>query len=133
MARFGRQSMDRLEGVDPVLVDWALRVVSIMDCSVVYGVRTEAEQRHMVAIGASKTMKSYHLVQADGLGHALDLAPYPIDWNDLDRFFILGGVGLAIAHEMGVPITWGRDWDRDWIFTDQDFNDFPHWQTPRPT
>ena len=131
MARFGRQSMDRLEGVHPLLVDWAFRVVKVMDCKVVRGLGTLEEQRHFVETGASLTMDSYHLPQDDGMSHALDLAPYPIDWQDLNRFWLLGGVGMALAHEMDIPIIWGRDWDGDRIYTDQTFNDFPHWQIPR--
>ena len=120
--------MSRLEGVHPLAVDWALRVVRIMDCSVVYGVRSMTEQRHMVSIGASQTMDSKHLIQSDGYGHAIDLAPYPIDFKDLDRFWMLGGVGIAVAHDMGIPMTWGRDWDSDFDFYDQEFMDFLHWQ-----
>lgn len=123
--------MKRMEGVHPLLVDWAFRVVSIMDCKVISGVRSLTEQRHMVSIGASKTMNSYHLVQDTGYGHALDLAPYPIDWNDLNRFFALYGVGLAVAHEMGIPVVWGGDWNSNGVFKDQTFNDLPHWQIAR--
>lgn len=130
MASFGRTSMRRLEGVHPALVLWALRVVDIMDCSVIYGLRTRAEQRVLVDKGASKTMRSMHLVQSTGYGHAIDLAPYPIDWAGLNRFYILGGVGLAVAKDMGLPIIWGRDWDGDMEFDDQDFNDFLHWELP---
>ena len=131
MPKFSRTSIDRLNGVHPLLVDWAFRVVAVMDCKVIYGVRSLTEQRHLVSIGASKTMNSYHLEQPTGYGHAIDLAPYPIDWDDLNRFWLLGGVGLAIAHEMGIPVTWGRDWDGDWDFDDQNFQDYLHWQIPR--
>ena len=123
MPTFGRTSKQRLQGVHPALVEWAWQVVDIMDCSVVYGVRTIAEQSHMVTIGASQTMRSYHLVQADGYGHAIDLAPYPIDWKDLYRFYELGGVGLAVAHQFDLPLTWGGHW--------KNFIDLPHWQLPR--
>lgn len=131
MARFGRRSIKRLDGVHPLLVEWAYSLVEVMDCSVVYGVRNLTEQRHMVAIGASKTLDSYHLVQPDGYGHALDIAPYPIDWEDLDRFKVLIGMGLMLAHEMNIPITNGMDWDGDLDFKDQTFNDYLHWQIPR--
>jgi len=131
VARFGKVSMQRLEGIHPLLVDFAFRVVTIMDCTVVSGVRTLATQRQYVASGASKTMDSYHLIQSDGYGHAVDLAPYPIDWDDLNRFYALYGVGLAVAHEMGIPVTWGGDWDSDGKFDDQTFFDLPHWQIPR--
>jgi len=114
------------------MVVWAYQVVEYMDCSVTYGVRTISEQAHMVSIKASQTMNSYHLIQADGYGHALDLAPYPIDWNDLYRFVALYGVGMAIAKDMGLPITWGGDWDRDGILLiDQGFDDLGHYQLPR--
>ena len=114
MAKFGKRSMSRLEGVHPTLVDWCFRVVTIMDCSVIYGVRDMTQQRHMVAIGASQTMASMHLVQdATGYGHAVDLMPYPMkDWEYLTPFHVLGGVGLAVAHEMGLKdiIRWGGAW-----------------------
>ena len=120
--------MSLLEGIHPLLVDWALRVVTIYDCSVVSGVRDLTTQAQYVATGASRTMKSKHLIQTDSYGHAIDLAPYPIDWDRLRSFDVLGGVGIAIAHEMGIPITWGGDWDRDTDVYDQDFNDLGHFQ-----
>lgn len=124
-------SVDRLHGVHPALVDWAFRVVSIMDVRVIYGVRTQEEQRQLLKAKATRTMNSYHLIQSTGYGHAIDLAPYPIDWKDLNRFYVMGGIGLAIAHDMDLPVTWGRDWDGDMDFADQEFNDFLHWQLPR--
>lgn len=134
MARFGKTSMSRLEGVHPLLVDWAMRVVTIFDCSVVSGVRDLTTQAEYVAAGVSRTMNSKHLIQSiDGYGHAVDLAPYPIDWVDPhDRFKILAGVGIAVAHEMSLPITWGGDWDGDMNFADQDFFDYAHWQIDQP-
>ena len=70
MARYGRKSMANLEGVHPLLVDWALRLVVIIDNSVIDGVRDLTTQREYVALGVSKTMKSRHLMQDDGYGHA---------------------------------------------------------------
>ena len=128
MARFGKRSMDNLEGVHPLLVDWALELVTIMDCSVVSGVRTLTEQRELVAQGMSKTMNSKHIVQPNGYGEALDLAPYPIDWNNTRSFDVLAGVGLGLAFKMGIPIRWGGDWDRDMDVTDQSFNDTGHFE-----
>jgi peptidoglycan L-alanyl-D-glutamate endopeptidase CwlK len=124
--------MERLHGVHPLLVDWALRVVSVMDCTVVSGVRSLTTQAQYVAVGASQTMKSRHLVQEDGYGHAIDLAPYPIDWDKLRSFDILAGVGLAVAHDMGIPVTWGGDWNRDMDVYDNEFNDLGHFQIEIP-
>ena len=129
MARYGRQSMAHLEGVHPLLVDWALELVVVMDNKVVSGVRDMSTQREYVAIGVSQTMDSFHLVQPDGYGHALDLAPYPVDWSDHRRFYILAGLGLGIAFKMGISLTWGGRWNPD---DDQfklpGFNDIGHFQ-----
>jgi peptidoglycan L-alanyl-D-glutamate endopeptidase CwlK len=75
-------------------------------------------------------MKSYHLIQEDGYGHAVDLAPYPIDWDRLRSFDLLAGVGIGVASEMGILkyMTWGGDWNRNMDVYDNDFNDLGHFQ-----
>jgi len=51
---------------------------------------------------------------------ALDVAPYPIDWNNLDRFRSLAAVVKAKAKALGIPIAWGGDWTS--------IKDFPHYE-----
>lgn len=128
MPKFGSTSMERLDGVHPLLVDCAFRVVTVIDCSVVSGVRSLTTQRQYVATGASKTMDSKHLIQPDGYGHALDLAPYPIDWKKLRSFDILAGVVFGIAFEMGIKIRWGGDWNMNMDVYDNEFNDLGHFE-----
>ena len=128
MARFGKRSIERLEGVHPLLVDWCFELVTIMDCSVISGVRSLTTQREYVALGVSKTMNSKHLIQSDGYGHAVDLAPYPIDWNKLRSFDLLAGVGLGLAAKMGIKIRWGGDWSQDMDVYDQSFHDTGHFE-----
>ena len=132
MARYGKRSMSRLDGVHPLLVDWSLRLVSVFDNSVISGVRDLTTQREYVALGVSKTMNSKHLIQPGGYGEALDLAPYPVDWSDTRRFDLLAGYGLMLAHEMGIPIRWGGDWDRDTQVKDQTFHDLGHFEVYTP-
>ena len=121
--------MSKLDGVHPLLIDWAFELVSIMDCKIVSGVRSKITQREYVALGVSKTMNSKHLIQDDGLGHALDLAPYPVDWNDHRRFYILAGIGLGLAHKMDIPIRWGGRWNvDDDQFKIPSFNDMGHFE-----
>lgn len=78
-------------------------------------IRTEEQQRQNVASGASKTMKSYHLV-----GQALDFvkanSDKTVDWNGY------GGSGIkkAIAEAKRLGFEWGGDW--------KDFVDKPHLQ-----
>ena len=69
-------------------------------------------------------MESKHL---DGL--AVDIAPHPIDWEDIKRFTYLAGIVVGIAHSMDIPIRWGGNWDRDnEILSDQKFDDCPHFE-----
>ena len=129
--------MGHLEGVQPILVDWCLELVTIMDNSVACGVRDLTTQAEYVRIGASKTMDSKHLIQHDGYAWAVDLAPYPVDYSDHRRFYILAGVGLGLAAKMGVPIRWGGRWNvDDDQFKLPSFNDMGHFEiitgyTPR--
>jgi len=126
--QLSQRSLTRLVGVHPDLiavVKLAIQRTSV-DFTVVEGVRTVAQQREYVERGASKTMNSYHLPQADGLGHAVDLAPLVgggIPWNDWQAFADLAAVIKACASELGVPVEWGGDW--------KSFKDGPHFQIPR--
>ena len=128
MPRFGKRSMANLEDVHPLLVDWALELVTIMDCSVISGVRDLTTQREYVSLGVSKTMNSMHLIQPDGYGHAVDLAPYPIKLERTRSFDLLAGIGLGLAFKMGIKIRWGGDWDQDMDVYDQRFNDLGHFE-----
>ena len=133
MARYGKASMHNLDGVHPLLVDWSLELVGIMDNTVVSGVRDMTTQRKYVQMGVSKTMDSEHLIQLDGFGHALDLCPYPVDWSDHRRFYILAGIGLGLAAKMNLPIRWGGRWNvDDDQFKVPSFNDMGHFEILTP-
>ena len=129
MAHYGRTSKKRLVGVHPVLEDFAYRVVKIMDCTVICGLRTIEKQKWYVGQGLSRTMKSKHLKQLDGFAHAIDLGPYiagGIPWDNEKYFYKLIGVQQAVAHEMDITIRNGSDWDRDGDMDDQKFMDLVH-------
>ena len=126
--QLSQRSLTRLAGVHPDLVDVVKLAIqrTAVDFTVVEGVRTVAQQREYVARGASKTMASYHLPQADGLGRAVDLAPLvggAIPWNNWQAFADLAAVVKTCAAELGVPVEWGGDWTS--------FKDGPHFQIPR--
>ena len=58
------RSLDKLVGVDQRLVDVVCRAIEIteIDFGVICGLRTQEEQKELVAKGASQTMKSKHQV-----------------------------------------------------------------------
>lgn len=114
----GRKSLANLEGVHPKLVAVVKRAIELttQDFMVFDGLRTMDEQKKLKARGASKTLDSYHLPQADGWGHAVDLVPIiggipKWDWQGC------AAIAFAVdraATEMGVAdlLTWGGAWDR---------------------
>tara|TARA_R110000824_G_scaffold399887_2_gene606239 strand:+ start:1158 stop:1538 length:381 start_codon:yes stop_codon:yes gene_type:complete len=121
MPRFGKKSKERLKGVNSKLINVLNELVKIMDVTIIEGLRTEARQNELLAQGKSKTKYSKHLE-----GKAVDLAPYPIDWKDRERFHYMGGMVRGIGKEMGVTIRWGGDWDSDGEIKDNGFDDLVH-------
>jgi peptidoglycan L-alanyl-D-glutamate endopeptidase CwlK len=49
-----------------------------------------------------------------------DVVPYPVDWNNLDRFRKLAAFVKAKASKLGIPIVWGGDWPK--------LKDMPHYE-----
>lgn len=65
---------------------------------------------------------------ADGLSKAIDVAPWPIDWNDSKRFELLADHILGTANDLGIMIRWGRDWDMDGRYEEKGETDGPHFE-----
>lgn len=136
----GQQSRARLKGVHPDLVkvvELAIKKTAI-DFLVLEGVRTPARQKELYAQGRTKpgqvvtwTLTSNHFAKADGFGHAVDLAPYPVDWNDLKKFDAISKAMFAAAAELGIKIRWGADWDQDGKSRERGESDSPHFELAR--
>ena len=114
----GQSSLRELKGVHPDLVSVVKRAIqlSAQDFTVHDGIRTEEEQRRLVASGASTTMNSRHLT-----GHAVDLVPFvngKLRWEWPPIYVIADAVRIA-ARELNVPIRWGGSWDVDFTSSNQ--------------
>lgn len=131
MPAFGPTSNDRLSTAHADLQRLFRRVVEFADCTVLCGYRSKAEQDRAVLEGKSKTRypNSRHNVSPS---LAVDVAPCNskgvVDWTDIRRFYMFGGIVLATAREMGIRVRWGGDWDGDLDVKDQNFNDLPHFE-----
>jgi peptidoglycan L-alanyl-D-glutamate endopeptidase CwlK len=79
MNRLGYKSRRELIGVHPdliiVVVTAIINLPKGLDATVFDGLRTLPEQRENIRRGVSKTLKSKHLPQSDGYGHAVDIVP----------------------------------------------------------
>ena len=129
MSKFGKRSRERLRGVDTKLVNVLNEVVKYFDITIIEGLRSQERQNELVAQGKSKTKFVKHV-----LGKAVDMAPYPIDWESRDDFHYLGGFVLGVAAKMGVDIRWGGDWNASSKFQgkrttkDNSFDDLVHFE-----
>jgi len=134
MRKFSERSLRNLEGVHPDLVRVVHKALEIceVDFTVVEGVRTLETQRKYFERGASKTMKSRHLVQADGFAHAVDIYPYYAGSVQVHapfaKFRAIADAIREAARQLCVNVTWGADWDRDGDTGDERFVDAPHYQ-----
>lgn len=125
-------SLAKLRGVHPDLVrvvtrcarDWKDKTFQFI---VTCGPRTLEEQKLLVRKGASKTMRSRHLVAKNGYAHAIDVAATlngKVRW-DWPLYAKIAVAMKAAAKAEGVPIEAGLDW--------KTFRDGPHYQLPWAT
>ena len=127
MPKFGKTSTDRLATCHPKLQELFNEVIKNYDCSILQGERTKEEQDEYFRTGRSKVQypNSKH---NSSPSMAVDVAPYPIDWQNTNRFYHFAGYVEGVARSMGVELRWGGDWDSDKDFSDQTFNDLPHFE-----
>ena len=123
MPEFNQRSKHRLQTCDSRLIKLFAEVVKYFDCSILEGKRTPERQAELLREGKSKILYSKHL---EGL--AVDVAPYPIDWTDRDRFHYFAGFVMGVAKQMDIPIRWGGDWDGNTQVKDNKFDDLVHYE-----
>lgn len=135
MASFSLESERELAGVHPALVSVCRRAITFMDFKVIQGPRTLEESMINVGRGTSRLKdpsKSKHLIQPDGFGHAVDLAPWPVNWEDSEMFCVLAGVMRVCAALEDVTLRWGGDWNRNNSTVDERFRDYGHFELILP-
>ena len=64
--------------------------------------------------------------------NAVDVVPYPVDWEDTDRMYYFAGFVKGVAAVMGITIRWGGDWNDNTEVKDTNFKDLPHFELRRP-
>ena len=143
-------SLGRLNGVDANLVKVVQRAIEItpQDFMVVEGVRTKEQcyinygKGRTVAQCTAKGVPAQYaqpklakvtwlnnpLSSKHVTGKAVDLVPYPVEWNDLTKFDQVAKAMFAAADELGVSIRWGADWDNDGNYREKGEYDSPHFE-----
>jgi peptidoglycan L-alanyl-D-glutamate endopeptidase CwlK len=106
----------RLSECDERLQKIVNELLDHMDVSVLCGYRGEKEQNEAFKNGNSK-LKFPMSKHNKKPSLAVDLAPYPIDWNDIGRFDKMLDKVQEIADKHGVKVRLGRTFK---------FKDYPH-------
>lgn len=127
MNRFSRTSAARLATCHPDLQAVMEQALQVCDCTILCGYRNESEQNALFSEGKSQLHypKGRHNASPS---LAVDVAPYPIDWHDRERFSYFAGVVIGIGASMGIAIRWGGDWDGDFDLKDNNFDDLVHFE-----
>ena len=127
MAKFGRRSKERLKSCDKKLQKVFNEVIKHVDCSVLEGHRSAERQNKLYDEGKSKVRYPNGRHNADP-SRAVDVVPYPIDWDDRERFHLFAGFVIGIARSMNIKLRWGGDWNMNFEVDDNNFDDFPHFE-----
>ena len=127
MPSFGAESRKRLDTCHKDLQDLCELVIRNYDFTVLEGFRSSTRQDDLFRQGKSK-LRGGQSKHNNDPSLAVDIAPYPIDWESTKRFYLLAGFMFQAASELGIDLRWGGDWDGDWIHTDQSFHDLPHFE-----
>ena len=136
MPKFSEKSRKFLNQCHPDIIIVCNELIKHVDFTVLSStVRTVEEQKKFVAEGKSKTMDSKHLIgEKRDRSDAIDITPYPINWNDRERYCYLAGWFLGIAKSfyiLGIiksKFRWGGDWNQNNEFKDEKFIDMKHFE-----
>jgi peptidoglycan L-alanyl-D-glutamate endopeptidase CwlK len=142
MNKYGERSKKNLSTCHKDLQIVFNEVIKYYDCSVISGHRPPSEQNELYKQG--RTKPGAIVTQLDGYRKkskhnykpslGVDVVPYPIEWDNIDRMKVFIGYVLGISAilksqgKIKNKIVSGIDWDDDTFYNDQQFKDHPHFQ-----
>ena len=139
--KLSERSLNSLKGVNPNLVKVVERAIELteQDFLVLEGVRSKEQcyinygKGRTVAQCSAKGVPTKYaqpslskvtwlnnpLASKHVTGNAVDLVPYPINWNTISKFTTISKAMKQAAKELGVDLEWGGDWTK---------KDYPHFE-----
>lgn len=138
MYYYSIESKEKLGQCHSVLQIVFSEVIRSFDNSIICGHRSQPEQAEAFRKGFSKVCfpdSGHNQIPA----MAVDAIPYPVDWNDRERFIYFAGHVKGVFNtlksnkslkELFAPyeLVWGGDWDSDSDLKDQIFMDLAHYE-----
>ena len=117
MPKFSKTSKEKLVTCHRDLQRLCNELIEYTDFTVICGHRTEEEQEEVYENGYS--MVPYPMSKHNRFPSiAVDIAPYPIDWENVERWTIFVDMVKMLADKLGINIKCGRDF--------KSFKDYPH-------
>lgn len=119
MPTFSDRSLKSRAELHPMLQKLVDAAIKEIDFVILDGTRGRAEQEKAFRAGNSKAhfgQSAHNFVPAV----AMDICPYPIDWDNIERFIALSKIVKAKAAEFGIDIVYGGDW--------KTIKDYPHFE-----
>lgn len=125
MPYYSAKSLERLATCHPTLQRLFHEVIKHIDIAVIQGHRgkQQQDQAYEDRLSTKPWPQSKHNTFPS---LAIDVAPYPINWADSERFYHMIGFIRGVASQQGIKIRVGGDWDGDFDLKDQNFYDLPH-------
>ena len=132
MPRYSTRSKSRLATCDKRLQKVFNEVIKHVDCSILEGHRSKERQNRLYDEKRTK-VKYPNGRHNSNPSKAVDVTPYPVDWEDRERQTLFAGFVIGIARSMGIKIRWGGNWDMyeekgRWEVKDNRFVDFQHFE-----
>lgn len=127
MPTFSDRSLKARAELHPALKAIVDEAIKEVDFVILDAQRGRAEQEKAFRAGNSKAhfgQSAHNYVPAV----ALDIVPYPIDFNNVDGFRQIAKIFLAVAERLNTPLRWGGDWDMDGDWSDERFLDWGHFE-----
>ena len=134
MPKFSSSSIAKLAECHSDLQVLFNTVIEQIDCTVLEGHRDQAAQEAAFNAGNSKLHYPFGKHNATP-SLAADVAPFPVDWKNLNRFYWFAGYVLGVADRLYIEgkiihrVRWGGDWNHNYDITDEKgLIDLPHFE-----
>jgi hypothetical protein len=102
-------------------------VIKHVDITILCGHRTAEEQAELHSKGMTKLDGSPGKMSKHNHSPSLavDFSPWPVDWQDRERWIAAAYYVKATADQLGIKVRLGADWNGDMRFSES-FFDAPH-------
>lgn len=133
MPMFSQASFSKLSTCHIDLQTIFFEVIKSFDCTILEGYRNEQDQNTAYSAGNTK-LKWPNGKHNSQPSNAVDVSPYPIDWDNSKRLYWFAGYALGIAQRLKDEgkithsVRWGGNWSGDKRLPEQSFNDLVHFE-----